>query len=215
MNSTNDSVVHVFNNGKIIINIPGADGGVNGYKDKYTKIAKYIIKNKLGAVIQISNQISNGSGWDINLKKALSYALKHSKEVCGTDNPEIYLMAVSAGAGAASMTAWKYPEVTKILLIEPIVRFDWDQAIEGIKRYKNKVVILVGDESMALGKKVGNKFLNLFVNAKSKELIEIENCNHQFTGEINSRILSESPIYAFGSKKIKFPNPRGGIKLYD
>lgn len=211
-----DVAIHPFNNGKIIINYPGADGSINGYNDKYLKIAEYLIKEKVGAVIRIPNHSSFGFGWDINLRKTLSYALDHAKEICGSNKPEIYLMGTSAGAGAIAMTAWEYPKVIKILLTEPAIIFSGEHGVEGVKEYKGDVVIVVGKGDSAFGREIGDKFFEYFVNAKHKEIFEIPNCDHNFKGEVNGRIFSQAPIYAFKEKKkIKFPNSKGGIKLYD
>jgi len=211
-----DVAIHPLNNGKIIINVPGADGSINGYNDKYIKIANYLIKQKIGAVVRIPNISSLGFGWDINLRETLSYVLDNAKEICGSNKPEIYLMGLSAGAGAISMTAWEYPEVTKILLIEPALIFSGEHGVAGIREYKGEVTIVVGKGDTALGKEIGDKFFDYFINAKHKEIIEIENCDHRFMGEINGRIFSEASIYAFKEgKKIKFPDSKGGIKLYD
>lgn len=211
-----DVAIHPFDNGKIIINIPGADGSINGYNDKYIKIAEYLIEEKIGTVVRIPNISSLGFGWDINLRKTLSYVLDHAKKICGSNKPEIYLMGTSAGAGAIAMTAWEYPEVTKILLTEPAIVFSGEHGVEGIREYKGEVVIVVGKGGYALGKEVGDIFYNYFISASHKEIIEIGNCDHQFKGEINGRIMSEAPIYAFKEgKKIKFPDSNGGIKLYD
>lgn len=216
MNFELDLAIHPFNNGKIIINVPGADGSINGYNDKYVKIADYLIENKIGAVVRIPNISSLGFGWDINLRKTLSYVLGHAKKICGSNKPEIYLMGTSAGAGAIAMTAWEYPEVKKILLTEPAIVFSGEHGVEGIREYKGEVVIVVGKGGYALGKEVGDIFYNYFISASHKEIFEIENCDHSFTGEKNGRILSQAPIYAFkGGEKTKFPNPIEGIKLYD
>jgi len=197
--------IHPLKNGKIIINVPGADGSIDGYEDKYLKIANYLIEQKIGAVVRIPNISSLGFGWDINLRKILSYALENAKNICGSNKPEIYLMGLSAGAGAISMTAWEYPEVTKILLIEPAVVFSGEHGVEGIRKYKGEVTIVVGKGSTALGKQVGDKIFDYFLNANHKEIIEVSKCDHCFMGEINSRIFSEAPIYAFkDGPKIKF-----------
>ena len=210
-----DVAIHPFNNGKIVINYPGADGTINGYNDKYIKIANFLVDNKIGAVVRIPNISSLGFGWDINLRQTLSYVLDHSYEICGSNTPEIYLMGTSAGAGAIAMTAWEYPEVTKILLTEPAIIFSGEHGVEGIKEYQGEVVIVVGSQGSALGKVVGDKFYDYFTNASHKEIFEIPNCDHQFRGEVNGRIFSQAPLYAFGNKKIKFPDSTVGIKLYD
>ncbi|HXK52549.1 hypothetical protein H6802_00275 [Candidatus Nomurabacteria bacterium] len=54
---------------------------------------------------------------DTFLRNMLNYAIVHSKEICGYDKPEIYLMGLSAGAGAISKLAswysvdWRYQPI--------------------------------------------------------------------------------------------------------
>ena len=42
----------------------------------------------------------------------------------------------------------------------------------------------------------------------------IPNCNHQFFGEANGKIMSKAPLWAFAGDTT-FPSPEGGKKLYD
>jgi hypothetical protein len=211
-----DLAVHPFDNGKMIINVPGVDGSLDGYNDKYKVLAEYLVRSGVGAVVRIPNPYTFGYGWDINLRHALGYALDNSKEICGQANPEIYLEGFSAGAGAIATIAWEYPEVKKILLVEPAIVFRQDDGLNDMRQYRGQVCIVTGKGSDALGLEVGMKFYDAFENASQREIFEIPNCDHQFRGELNGRILSQAPIYAFADDpKIKFPDPEGGIRLYD
>lgn len=207
--------IHPFNNGKIIINCPGADGSLDGYESKYSKLADYIIGEKLGAVVRMPNPY-NPFGWDKGLRQVIAYVLENSKEICGSIKPEIYLMGTSAGAGVISVLAWEYPEVKKILLLEPAIIFDKAIIIQSLEKYKGKVVIITGSEDNALGINNGKVFYDASINTSKREIIVLENCDHQFTGERNGRIFSQAPFYAFGvNNLIVFPDYKGGIKLYD
>lgn len=207
--------VHPLDNGKIIVNYPGAEGSIDGYNEKYKTLAEHIVANGLASVVRIPNPYTFGFGWDMCLRKALDYVLKHSNEICGTTKPEIYLMGFSAGAGAIAMIAWEYPEVKKILLLEPAPKVNEQGVQEGIGLFKGEVYVVVGGGDEALGEKVGNRVIEAAINASRKEIFVIPNCDHQFKGEINGRIMSQAPLYAFKDKdKPQFPNPKGGIKLY-
>lgn len=100
--------------------------------------------------------------------------------------------------------------------MEPAVVFSGENEVSGIKEFKGKVCIVVGSGQNAIGMEIGQMFFDYFENAKHKEIFEIPNCDHQFRGEVNGRIYSQAPVYAFSDEiKIKFPDPEGGIKLYD
>lgn len=209
-------IIHPLNNGKIIVNYPGAEGSIDGYNKKYKTLAEYIVSQGLASVVRLPNPHTFGFGWDMNLRHALAYIFENSKSICNSNNPNIYLMGFSAGAGIIASLAWEYPKIKKILLIEPAPKVDEQGVIEGLGQYKGELYVVVGSEDEALGPEVGKQFIKVAVNTSKKEIFVIPNCDHQFKGEVNGRIMSEAPFYAFcDNPQIKFPDPKGGIKLYD
>ena len=209
-------IINPYTNGKIIINYPGAEGSIDGYNEKYRKLAEYIISQSLAAVVRLPNPYTFGFGWDMNLRQALAYVLEQSKNICNSNDPIIYLMGFSAGAGAIASIAWEYPQVKKILLMEPAPNVGEQGVTEGLGQYKGEVYVVVGNGDESLGLDIGQRFIDAVVNASKKEIFVIPNCDHQFKGEVNGRIVSEAPFYAFSeNNKPKFPDPHGGIKLYD
>lgn len=208
--------IHPLLNGKIIINYPGGEGTLDGYNNKYKTLAEFIVQQKLASVVRLPNPHTFGFGWDMNLRNALSYILKDSMTICGTKSPQLYLMGASAGAGVIASLAWEYPEIAKILLLEsaPVPNEEVTQV--GIGKYLGEVCIVVGSGDEALGEVIGRKFLDAATNASKKEIFVIPNCDHQFRGEINGRIFSQAPFYAFSDDpKPVFPDKKAGIKLYD
>ena len=120
------------------------------------------------------------------------------------------------GGGAVALLAWEYPEVKKVLLLEAVPSVGPVQAREALKQYAGEIVVVAGGTEEALGPDMGKAFYDFVPNVSKKEMIILDNCDHQFRGEANGRIMSEAPIYAFADgPKIKFPDPKGGIKLYD
>lgn len=211
-----EMAIHPTSYGKIIINYPGADGSLDGYNHKYKTLAEYIVAQKLASVVRIPNKHTFGLGWDLCLRKAVDYVIAHSLEICGVKKPEIFLMGFSAGAGGIAMIAWEYPEVSKILLLEPTLKVGQRLVLDGIRQYCGELCIVVGSGEEALGIEVGNMIMEAAVCASKKELFEIPHCNHQFMGEANGRIVSQAPLYAFSDHKdLRFPDPTGGIQLYD
>lgn len=123
-------------------------------------------------------------------------------------------MGTSIGAGSIASLAWEYPEVKKILLLEPAL-VPTGKLDVALQKFKGEIYIVVGDSDNALGEEIGKLFYNAAIHAIKRELIVIKNCDHHFSGETNGRILSQTPFWAFQDEKPKdFPNPTGGIVLY-
>lgn len=205
--------IHPLNNGKIIVNYPGAEGDIHGYNKKYETLANHIVESGLGAVVRSGNPYVGP--WDRSLREMLTYVLNHSKEICGTKKPEIYLMGFSAGAGSISTLAWEYPEVTKILLMAPAIGVGEEAVAKGLKQYTGEVYIVIGDSDEVVKPNAGEIFFNFCDVASRKELFVIEDCDHQFRMEKNGRIMSQAPFYAFLDEKPTFPDINGGIFLYE
>lgn len=209
-------IIHPHGNGKIIVNYPGAEGSTDGYNGKYKTLAEYIVSQSLASVVRLPNPHTFGFGWDMNLRHALAHIHENSKSICNSNDPDIFLMGFSAGAGVIASLAWEYPTVKKILLLEPAPKVGEKGVIDGLCQYKGELYVVVGSGDEALGPEVGNKIIKAAINASKKEIFVIPNCDHQFRGETNGRIMSHAPFYAFSDNpEITFPDPKGGIKLYD
>lgn len=208
--------IHPNASKRIIINIPGANGDIDGYEEKYKKLAHYMQKQGLGAVVRTDNHFLARYLPDVKLRAALDYALSHAWEICGEASPDIMIMGFSAGSSAAAAIAHEYPQVKKLLLMAPSGDMGPTEVKEGLNKFKGDVTIVIGEEDDIVGVEAGDKFFSLTTGARHKELIKIPNCDHQFRGEVNGRIMSEAPFYAFTAGiKLTFPDPKGGIKLYD
>ena len=205
--------IHPLKNRKILINYPGAEGDIHGYNRKYETLANHIVDSELAAVVRSGNPYVGK--WDTSIRKMLDYVLEHSQEICGSKEPELYLMGFSAGAGSISTLAWEYPEVTKILLMAPAIGVGEDAVAKGLRQFTGEVYIVIGDSDEVVKPTAGEIFFNFCDVASRKELFVIEDCDHQFKGEKNGRILSHAPFYAFLDEKPVFPDYDAGIFLYE
>ncbi len=210
--------VHPNKSGKIIINYPGLLGSREGFKNKYQKLAQYMQGEGLGAVIR-----AHGPGFpsfagftdDVLLRRVLTYALENTLNICGTKNPEIFMVGTSAGAGAVAASAAESENVKKILLIAPGANIGLKALIKGLKLFKGEVCIVIGEDDENVGASNGQYFYDFASGASYRKIFFIPNCDHQFTGKTNGKILSRAPFYAFAEgKRPNFPDPENGIILY-
>ena len=110
---------HPTSTGNILINIPGAGGTVEGYLNKYVNLGDYIQERDIASFVRIPND--RPAEYELTVRTIVNYSLEHSKDICGTDTPNIWLMGFSAGAGAIVLTGWEYPEIKKILAINQYI----------------------------------------------------------------------------------------------
>lgn len=210
-----DIFVHPNDSGRIIINYPGWNGDIDGFNDKHRKLAQYMQGEGLGAVVR-----GKGPGHpdlidlpvDLQLRMMIRYSLEYSQEIAKTDAPELLLIGTSAGGGAAATIAHEYPEVSRILLMAPGANGNPEV---GLPKFRGEVHIVIGANDDVVSPVAGKYFYDLATGASRRNLFTISDCNHQFHGELNGRIMSEAPFYAFskGDRPI-FPDPQGGMVLY-
>lgn len=210
-----DLAIHPNLSRRIVINIPGTRGEIDGYADKYKILGHHIQSVGLAAVVRTGNYFDNYPE-DINLNAAIVYAKRHAWEICGEPDPEILLMGFSAGASAIAARAHQHSEVTRILLGAPARSMRGINVKEGMSKFKGEVYIIIGDNDDNVGTHSGKRLYDWATTASHKELFILPDCDHKFKGEKNGRIISQAPFYAFGiGEKPFFPDPEGGIKLYD
>ena len=205
--------LHPHKSNVIVINYPEISGDIDGYNNKYAQLADFIRENDVGAVVRSGNQefADYPNGMVGNFRSLIEYSIKNSMDIAECKDPKIYLMGFSAGASTITAIAADYPSVEKILLMAP--SGDAENACENLSKFSGEVYIAVGDNDEIVGEKAGKIFYDMAISASKRELEIIPNCNHQFTGETNGKIMSLAPLWAFGNNKT-FPSPEDGKILY-
>ena len=209
------SKIHPNKSGKIIINVPGFMGSIDGYNNKYETLANAMQNQNLGAVIRIRGHHFWGYLPDFQVRIALKLAIDNAIDICGKSNPDIYLMGFSAGAGSIAAIAHEYPQVKKILLVAPSFDMPIHLVQDGLEKFQGKVVILQGENDEIVSSKTGPMCFEM-AKTKEKEIFMIPNCDHQFKGTENGQIMSKAPFYTFSQdpNTLNFPSPQGGLILY-
>lgn len=207
--------VHPNTSGRIIVNYPGAGGDIDGYNNKYKTLATHMQARGLGAVVRTEGPSTAGYTVDTHLRKMIQHAQQNAQAISGSDTPELLLMGFSAGASAIAAAAHDYPAVSRILLMAPSGDAGQQAIEEGLAKFGGEVYIVIGKNDEVVGVNAGKIFHDAATGASHKELITIPNCDHQFRGGANGRIMSQAPFYAFvQGEKPSFPDPTGGITLY-
>lgn len=209
--------VHPKESNVIVINYPGFDGDINGYNDKYLKIGE-LVHEKIGAVVRMGNPYYSDLPYPDamiqNLEFVIDYSLKNSEIICNTSKPKLHMMGFSAGASAIAAISSKYSEIEKLLLVAPSSDAGFNTIQKGLENYTGELSVVVGKNDEVVGSKIGLFYSELAKSASKKKLEVIQNCDHQFRGIINGKILSKTPQWAFLDDK-SFPSHHGGTILYN
>jgi len=206
---------HPTNTGIILINIPGAGGTASGYMNKYINLGNYIQGKNIASFVRMPND--RPREYELTARTIINYCLDNSKEICGTSTPEIWLMGFSTGAGAIVLTGWEYPEVKKILAINPFIEASGvrDKLKENLPRYNGELYLVKGSDDTVIAPDTVEYISSLAKSVSVLKTLEIPNCDHQLEGEDNSKILSKLPEYFFLGeyKERDFPNKDDGFNL--
>lgn len=145
-----DVRVHPMPTKRVLLILPGVDGSVDGFDAKYIKMANRAIAKGYG-VVRVSNHFISSFHWDDNLRQALAYINANSREHFDNSEVTISVIAHSAGASVAAWTAWEYPNIEKLILINAASKLRPEAIIGGLKQYTGKVHLVYGSKDPSIG----------------------------------------------------------------
>jgi pimeloyl-ACP methyl ester carboxylesterase len=195
-----------------IINIPGYGGDVSGYNNKHTVLADWLSHHYGLVTMRMPNVTRQGrEEYTTGLLEDAQVAVNIALNTLGLP---LYLMGFSAGGYAAAVVGAKnHRVVEKLLLMEPSASESLLNPLpqDILAQFSGEVYIVLGDHGV--GRDVGELYYRSFSGASRRELVVIENCDHQFRGTRNGQIMAKAPLWAFMGDET-FPSPEGGIVLY-
>lgn len=200
--------------------MPGWDGAIDGYQQKYTKLAQFLVNQDIGAVIRCGNHpidtVDFEESCQAQIQDLTRTALEKSEEICGSPSPDLYFMGFSAGASAMAASAHLFPQLKALLLMAPSTDAGYDAMKESLSQFSGAVSVIVGAADLVVGafpREVAT-WGPQGPTAPLRRLVVLPQCDHQFRGTRNGQILSQAPLWAFGQLD-PFPHPEAGIILYD
>ena len=209
--------IHSHSNGIIVVNYPGITSNIDGYNNKYSRLADFVQEKGIGTLVRMGNELFDElpypDGMIDNFRYVVEHCLANGHQLSGKNNPTLYLMGFSAGASTIAAVVGDYSTVEKILLMAPSVSACQEAVERSVGKFKGEVYIAVGANDEVVGPKAGQTFYDLATAAKIRKLVVIPNCDHHFMGERNGKIMSKAPLWAFAGDTT-FPSPEGGKKLY-
>lgn len=186
-----DVAVHPAESDTVLLIIPGVDGSVHGYEDKYIRIAERM-QDKYGvAVVRIGNPFISSFHWESNPRRILDYIASNISKITGSDRqPSIKVMAHSAGASIVARIAHEYDNITDLLLVNPAEKLGGDEIRSGLKKTNAKVTVVYGekDPSVSFSEPLGDD---------GHTIVILDGVDHNFTDEHLQKFISLPMCYLF------------------
>lgn len=172
-----DIGLHPATSDTVLLIIPGVDGSVNGYEDKYIRIAEQMQDKHGVAVVRIANPFISSFHWESNPRRILDYIAKNASTITGiSEAPRIKVMAHSAGASIIAKIAHEYDNVTDILLVNPAEKLGGDEIRSGLKKTNAKVTAVFGDKDPSVT-------FSEALREDGHAVVTLECVDHNFSGE--------------------------------
>lgn len=212
-----DVAIHPSQGLALVVMMPGWEGDIDGYEDKYLKLAQLIRSQGIGAVVRLGNPEFDGVDFEEacrgHLRDAVDQALARSAKICGATEPKLYFFGTSAGASAMAALADRWPQLEKMLLVAPSADAGYEAACAGLLAFSGEVSVVAGRQDEVVGS-LPEELSGIAPPGARRRFVGIDHCDHQFRGAINGRIYSQAPLWAFADDD-PFPDPDRGIHLYD
>lgn len=196
--------------GPLTIIYPGFNGEIDGYSQKYLKLAT-MVAGTIGPVLQADNQF-DADDYSTRAQARLQRIVQYGKDLMeqAGKKPDIYLAGFSAGAAAVAAIAGTDPRIKKVLLIAPSGDVSPEDAMRSLDRFTGETYIAVGDADEIVGTKYSEMLAGRAHNAK---LFVAPGADHQFRGTEQGKLMSSLFKWSF-QENHPDPNPDNGIVLY-
>lgn len=142
-----DIAIHPASSDTILLTIPGVDGSLDGYENKYIRMVE-AVQTKYGVTaVRMANPFITSFHWESNIRRVLDYIIANAKTITGsTKQPNLKIVSHSAGASVLARIAHEYDFITDLLLINPAEKLDSDAIRAGLKQTKANVTIVFGEK---------------------------------------------------------------------
>ena len=187
-----DIAIHPADSKVVLLTVPGVDGSVDGFEDKYIKIAESIQEKYGAAIVRMANPFITSYHWESNIRQSLNYILQNIEEITGHKDVEIRIMAHSAGAAIVAQTAWEYPEITRILLVNPATKLGIDKIKYGLSEFiGDRITVLFGSEDPSVG-----DVDELSITDRLRT-VTLNGVDHHFSGDAMEQFIQAPHLYLF------------------
>lgn len=163
---------------KVVIIIVWKWGTTSWYQNKYITIASNLAEKYWVQVFVVENPWISRDDPKLFIECAMNFVEEQMKK-SGFDNWEIYGMGHSAGAHFWGRFAHLYPNVSKLLLINPVVSVNFTKLKKELQAYQGELFLIQWSKDHDF---FYNPLLDP-IKSEKKQVIILEWVNHEFSNE--------------------------------
>lgn len=183
---------------RLVVVLPGFRGSLLGKEDKHLRHAHFFCETGFAATLLSSGfRRLNPFSLKRNLKShataVLEFANQQATAICGTTQPDITVLAVSANAGAACALAHQFPLIQHLVLVAPSTKDIGDENVkDGLKKFLGRTSLFVGNQDRWIGSPSARKIEQYLSENDSFRSQIVLDCDHSFAGEANQILVREA-----------------------
>ena len=186
-----DVGLHPAQSDTVLLIIPGVDGSVNGYEDKYIRIAEQMQDKHGVAVGRIANPFISSFHWESNPRRILDYIERNASIITGSSEvPRIKVMSHSAGESIIARIAHEYDNISDILLVNPAQKLGGDAIRQGLKKTNAKVTAVFGEKDPSVS-------FSEALQGDGHTVVVLEGIDHNFSGDYLQSFIELPERYLF------------------
>lgn len=180
---------------KVVMIIVWKWGTTSGYQNKYTTIASNLAEKYWAQVFVVENPWISRDDPKLFVECAMNFVEEQMKK-SGFDDWEIYGMGHSAGAHFWGRFAHLYPNISKLLLINPVISVNFTKLKKELQAYQGELFLIQWSKDHDF---FYNPLLDS-IKTDKKQVIILEWVNHEFSNEGGFELfLSLAETYLFNS----------------
>ena len=118
----------------VLLILTGIGGSVKGYRNKYQTIAENAVKNRDFSVCVITTPQGSWKRPEENIRYAMRVV-----QAKVPDCEEVYAMGNSAGATFLLWYSYLFPQIKKVLAINPVLNVNLHRANNGVQKFTGEI----------------------------------------------------------------------------
>lgn len=163
----------------VLLILTGLGGSVKGFENKYETIAKQVVKDYGFSVVVATTPYGS---WE-HLKENLEYVMGFIKNKRQNDDFKVYAMGTSAGANIVLCFSYLFPQIKRVLAVNPVLTVNLHWINDGIKDFVgDKIEVVVGEEDLS------SQWVELLPKMDKLQTTILPNVEHYFKGHLQTYI---------------------------
>ena len=175
----------------ILLIFTGVGGTTKGFQNKYETIANNVTKSYGFSVIVATTPSGSWLRLDGNNLQDIMNSILDKKR---NEHFNVYVMGSSAGANIVLNYSYLFPQIKRVLAINPVLNMNLHRIHEGIKKFNGEKITIVFGE-----KDYSSKLIEVLPQADVLDTIVLPNVDHMFTGQLET-FISLPNQYLFYNK---------------